>query len=104
MHELNLPHVTQLDAPLPIRHAEIHDAARWQSLAAELAAADARLVSLWGRCDDEGKAASGGARISAAYALADGLLWLDLALAHVCERWVKVLANGFRRMCRIVVA
>jgi Ni,Fe-hydrogenase III large subunit len=80
VHELNLPHVTQLDAPLPIRHAEIRDAARWQSLAAELAAADARLVSLWGHCDDEGKAASGGARISAAYALADGLLWLDLAL------------------------
>jgi Ni,Fe-hydrogenase III large subunit len=81
VHALNLPQVTRLVAPLPIRHAEIDDAARWQAVAAELAAADARLVSLWGRCDDdEGGAASSGARISAAYALPDGLLWLDLAL------------------------
>jgi Ni,Fe-hydrogenase III large subunit len=38
-------------------------------------------VSLWGRDHDQaGDAASGGPRISAAYALDDGLLWLDLAL------------------------
>jgi Ni,Fe-hydrogenase III large subunit len=77
LHELQLAGVKGLDAPLPIHHAEIDDAARWHSLAAELAAAGARLVSLWGRDDD---AASGGARISAAYALTDGLLWLDLVL------------------------
>jgi Ni,Fe-hydrogenase III large subunit len=82
VQELDLAHVAQLAAPLPIRHAEIRDAARWQALAAELAAADARLVSLWGRCDDDGDTAAGGACISAAYALADGLLWLDLALGE----------------------
>ena len=75
--ELGLPDVSTLDAPLPIRHAEIADAARWQSLAAELAATGARLVAMWGRDDD---ATAGGARISAAYALTDGLLWLDLVL------------------------
>jgi len=59
-------------APLPIWRAEV-DASRWVSLAAELAAAEARLVSLWGSIGD-------GARVSAAYALTDGLLWVDLAL------------------------
>ena len=59
-------------APLPIWHAEV-DASRWRSLAAELAVADCRLVSLWGS-DVDGRC------VSAAYALPDGLLWVDLAL------------------------
>jgi Ni,Fe-hydrogenase III large subunit len=61
-------------APLPIWHAVV-DASRWQSLAAQLAAAGDRLVSLWG---SDGN----GARVSAAYALTDGLLWVDLALGE----------------------
>ena len=64
----------RLAAPLPIRHARV-DAVRWRSLAAELAAADCRLVSLWGS-----DSAGAQPRVSAAYALPDGLLWVDLAL------------------------
>jgi len=71
VEQLNLA-AAALATPLPIRRAEV-DAGRWVSLAAELAAAEGRLVSLWGSID-------GGARISAAYALSDGLLWVDLAL------------------------
>ncbi|HYJ99612.1 MAG TPA: NADH-quinone oxidoreductase subunit C, partial [Burkholderiaceae bacterium] len=62
--------------PLPIWRAEV-DAERWRSLAAQLAAADCRLVSLWG---SDGVASTGGAQVSAAYALPEGLLWVELAL------------------------
>ena len=47
--------------PLPIWRAEV-DAERWRSLAAQLAAADCRLVSLWG---SDGVASTGGAQVSA---------------------------------------
>ncbi len=71
---LNLS-VQALAAPLPMWHAEV-DAARWRSLAADLAAAGYRLLSLWG----SDAAGPGGPHVSAAYVLPEGLLWVDLAL------------------------
>jgi Ni,Fe-hydrogenase III component G len=72
---LNLA-VKRQATPLPMWHAEV-DAEQWCSLAAEMAAADGRLVSLWG---SDAAAPTGGAHVSAAYATPDGLLWVDLAL------------------------
>ena len=64
----------RVPAPLPIWRARV-DADGWQIAARAVAAAKGRLVALWGV--DRG----GGLAVCAAYALADGLAWLDLALA-----------------------
>jgi Ni,Fe-hydrogenase III large subunit/Ni,Fe-hydrogenase III component G len=64
-------------APLPIWHGTV-DAAQWAALAQHAAQVQARLVSLWG--SDRRQAESGQLVVCAAYALADGLVWVDLAL------------------------
>ncbi|MFI4932373.1 MAG: NADH-quinone oxidoreductase subunit C [Burkholderiales bacterium] len=75
LEQLNLAVAAQA-GPLPIWRAAV-DAERWRSLAAQLAAADCRLVSLWG---SDGAGSTDGAHVNAAYALPEGLLWVDLAL------------------------
>ncbi|HEY3634129.1 MAG TPA: NADH-quinone oxidoreductase subunit C [Caldimonas sp.] len=67
----------RLPAPLPIWRACV-DADAWQVGARAIAAAEGRLVALWGV--DRSKQGGGGFAVCAAYALADGLVWLDLAL------------------------
>jgi len=68
----------RLATPLPIWRASV-DADAWQVAARAVAAAGGRLVALWGA--DRGWREAGGYAVCAAYALADGLAWLDLALA-----------------------
>ena len=67
----------RLPAPLPIWHARV-DADAWLAAARAVATAEGRLVALWGA--DRGWREGGGFAVSAAYALAEGLVWLDLAL------------------------
>ena len=68
----------RLPAPLPIWRGSV-DADAWQVAARAVAGAGGRLVALWG--SDRGWREPGGFAVCAAYALADGLVWLDLALA-----------------------
>jgi Ni,Fe-hydrogenase III large subunit/Ni,Fe-hydrogenase III component G len=67
----------RLPAPLPIWRGSV-DADVWQVAARAVAQAGGRLVALWGA--DRGSQEPGGLAVCAAYALADGLVWLDLAL------------------------
>jgi Ni,Fe-hydrogenase III large subunit/Ni,Fe-hydrogenase III component G len=73
---LNLP-LERLPAPMPIWHGRV-DGAQWHDAARHVAHAQGRLLALWGtdRTGDAGTELV----VSAAYALADGLAWLDLAL------------------------
>ena len=64
---------TRLAAPLPIWHARV-DRAQWQAAAEGCEQSPARLLALWG------SEAPGRLAVSAAYALAEGLLWLELPL------------------------
>ena len=75
---LNLS-VERLSAPLPLWHGSV-DAVQWRAAARSVAQAGGRLVSLWG-CDRSRGGATDLA-VSAAYALADGMVWLDLALGE----------------------
>lgn len=68
----------RLPAPLPVWHGRA-DREAWLATARRIAAAQGRLVSLWGL--DRGPADGGGA-ICAAYASSAGLLWLELALSN----------------------
>ncbi len=68
----------RLPAPLPIWRASV-DADAWQVAASAVAGAGGRLVALWGA--DRGWREPGGFAVCAAYALAEGLVWLDLSLA-----------------------
>jgi Ni,Fe-hydrogenase III large subunit/Ni,Fe-hydrogenase III component G len=63
----------RLAAPLPIWRGSV-DAEAWQAAARAVAAGDGRLVALWG-ADRGGRET--GFSVCAAYALADGLVWLD---------------------------
>ena len=83
--DFSLP-LEPLSAPLPIRRGTC-PAADWQEVAQAVAAAGGRLVSLWGseRPDD-----NGGYVISAAYATAEGLLWLDLAIDRQRPRYPDI--------------
>ena len=65
----------RLPAPLPAWHGAV-DRGQWSAAASAVAQAQGRLVSLWGsqRSVDEW-------RVCAAYALPEGLVWLELALA-----------------------
>jgi len=67
----------RLPAPLPIWRGSV-DADAWQVAARAVAASDGRLVALWGA--DGSWRESRGLSVSAAYALADGLVWLEHAL------------------------
>ncbi len=73
---LNLQ-LERLPAPLPMRRAGV-DAVQWVVAARTVAQAGGRLVSLWG-CD-RSRGAAVELAVSAAYALNDGMSWLDLAL------------------------
>jgi len=73
---LNLD-LQRMPAPLPMWRGEV-DVDAWTNAARAVAESGGRLVALWGtdRHDD----ARGGFAISVAYAVQDGLVWLDLAL------------------------
>ncbi len=73
-----------LPAPLPIARGTV-DSAQWHSIAEAAARAGARLVSLWG--SDRRADAGGTLVVSAAYALREGLAWLELPLAAESPRY-----------------
>ena len=66
-----------LAAALPIARGAV-DACQWRAAAQAAAQSGARLVSVWG--SDRRAAGAGTLVMSAAYALGEGLAWLDLAL------------------------
>jgi Ni,Fe-hydrogenase III large subunit/Ni,Fe-hydrogenase III component G len=72
---IGLP-LQRLAAPLPIWHAPV-DRATWSAAARAVADAGGRLVTLWG-IDRAGN--DGGPAINVAYAVAEGLFWLELRL------------------------
>jgi Ni,Fe-hydrogenase III large subunit/Ni,Fe-hydrogenase III component G len=67
--------VTALPGPLPIWHGVI-DAAGWQATASAVAQAGGRLIALWGSSGGEPLRPT----ICVAYAMARGLVWLELPL------------------------
>jgi Ni,Fe-hydrogenase III large subunit len=77
----------RVPAPLPIWRARV-DADAWQFAARTIADAKGRLVALWGL--DRG---GDGLAVCAAYALADGLAWLDLALGADAPSYPDVSAQ-----------
>jgi Ni,Fe-hydrogenase III large subunit/Ni,Fe-hydrogenase III component G len=68
--------LSRLPAPLPIWHARV-TIEQWRTAAQSIAAAKGRLVALWG-APQAGNGADG-ASICVAYAVPDGLVWLELA-------------------------
>jgi len=66
----------RLPAPLALWHAQV-DRAGWSAAARSIADAGGRLVSVWGV--DRGGSGDGSA-VCAAYAVFEGLLWLDLRI------------------------
>ena len=70
--------LSPLPAPLPVWHGAV-DGAQWRAAAAAVSSGGGRLVSLWG-CDRADGAGHEGLVVCAAYAVAEGLVWLDLAL------------------------
>ena len=70
--------LSPLPAPLPVWHGAV-DGAQWRAAAAAVSSGGGRLVSLWG-CDRADGAGHEGLVVCAAYAVAEGLAWLDLAL------------------------
>jgi len=68
--------LARLPGVLPIWHGVI-DGAGWQATAGTLAQAGGRLIAVWGSGDSD----SGGPTACAAYAVASGLVWLELPLA-----------------------
>ena len=69
----------RLPAPLPIWRATVR-AETWAVVARGVSAQAGRLVAPW--ASDRTRGASGGFAVPAAYALREGLLWLDLPLAE----------------------
>ncbi|MDO8418394.1 MAG: NADH-quinone oxidoreductase subunit C [Rubrivivax sp.] len=78
----------RLPAPLPVWHGPV-DRQAWVATASAIAEQGGRLVSVWG-IDRE----AGGDAACAAYAVAEGLLWLELPLADA-ERAFPDLAPQF---------
>ncbi len=76
-----------LAAPLPMARATV-DAAQWRAAAVAAAQSGARLVSLWG--GDRGTSDGSELFVCAAYALHDGLAWLDLPLSEAAPRYPDV--------------
>jgi Ni,Fe-hydrogenase III large subunit/Ni,Fe-hydrogenase III component G len=68
--------LTRLPGALPIWHG-VTDAADWQAAADAVTPAAGRLLALWG----SGGGSQGAPAVHAAYAMADGLAWLELPLA-----------------------
>ncbi|WP_313950885.1 NADH-quinone oxidoreductase subunit C [Accumulibacter sp.] len=69
----------RLPAPLPIWRATVRSET-WQVVARAVSESGGRLLALW--ASDRTQGASGELLISAAYAVPEGLLWLDLPLAE----------------------
>jgi Ni,Fe-hydrogenase III large subunit/Ni,Fe-hydrogenase III component G len=69
--------LARLPAPLPIWQGRV-DREQWKAAARAVADAGGRLVSLWGSDRRHGEA--GSFVVSVAYALLEGLAWLELAL------------------------
>ena len=65
-----------LPAPLPMQRATV-TREQWQAAPAAVAQAGGRLVSLWG---SDRRGSEGGFAVSAAFALAEGLVWLSLPI------------------------
>ncbi|MEO8655639.1 MAG: NADH-quinone oxidoreductase subunit C, partial [Ramlibacter sp.] len=80
---LNLP-LQRLPAPLPLWHGRV-DAERWHAAARNVAHAGGRLLSLGG--SDSTQHGDTMLVVSAAYAMADGVVWLDLALGDGRARY-----------------
>jgi len=70
----------RLGAPLPIWHACV-DRAGWIAVAAQVAQARGRLLSVWGR------SGSTGPSVCAAFVAAEELLWAELPLTGADERY-----------------
>jgi Ni,Fe-hydrogenase III large subunit len=90
--------LSRLPAPLPIWHAHV-SAAQWCDAAPAVAAAKGRLVALWGAprpgigaSSAVNSGADTAASISVAYALAEGLVWLELALDAPAPSYPDVAA------------
>ena len=69
----------RLPGALPIWRATVRSET-WAVVARGVASKGGRLVALWG--SDRTRGAAGGLVVSAAYAVREGLLWLDLPLAE----------------------
>ncbi len=69
----------RLPGALPIWRATVRSET-WAVVARGVATKGGRLVALWG--SDRTRGAAGGLVVSAAYAVREGLLWLDLPLAE----------------------
>lgn len=78
--------LARLRVPLPMWHAQV-TAEQWLASARRVKDGQGRLLSLWG-CDR--RQAGGGFAVCAAYALGDGLVWLDLALPVEAPRFPDV--------------
>ncbi|MBP6777534.1 MAG: NADH-quinone oxidoreductase subunit C [Piscinibacter sp.] len=74
-----------IGAPLPIALGVV-TVEQWRAAAEVAARTGARLVSLWGS-DRRAPGGSGALVVSAAYALPDGLAWLDLPLSEADPRY-----------------
>jgi Ni,Fe-hydrogenase III large subunit/Ni,Fe-hydrogenase III component G len=70
-------HLERVAAPLPMWRGSV-DALGWRAAARNAAEAGGRLVALWG--SDRSSGAESSFAICAAYALKEGLVWLDHAL------------------------
>lgn len=75
---------TTLAAPLPIHHGRT-DAAGWSACARHVAEAGGRLVSLWGSDTSRDEA-----YVAAAYASAEGLLWVELDLDRAAPDYPEI--------------
>ena len=89
----------RLAAPLPIWHAVV-DRDRWQAAAAAVAHAGGRLVALWGT--DSRHREEAPLAVAAAYALRDGLAWLELPLPPLTLAYPDIsrVFPGAQRMQR----
>ncbi len=70
-----MPMLEPLATPLPVRYGRI-SADHWSAAASAVTQGGGRLVSLWGRQHSD----TDNYVVSAAYAIDDGLVWLDLPL------------------------
>src|SRR4051812_30451927 len=77
----------RLPGPLPMWRATV-SAGEWRAAALAAAGAGGRLGSLWG----EDKGERNGFAVSAAYALDEGLVWLELALPDESPRYPDISA------------
>ncbi len=82
LHELGVD-LQRLAAPLPVWHGGV-DGRTWSAAARAVAADGGRLVALWGI---DRRAAAGGVAACAAYATAQGLVWLELALDAIAPEF-----------------